>query len=363
MIFKEIKEDLNQSIKELTKEELFFDSDVVNPFRISIYIPYKNFAIQLNENEKVAEIDISSIEARKSQLSKTQACLAKNIRLLHIFENNWIEKKKQILSFIRSSLGLNEIKIHGRECKIVEDLGKQLLNDTHIQGYGHTTIKSFNLIKDGDWIGCMTASKHHRQNGGNSLVLNRLCFKNGITVSGGASKLFESLKNWGIQNGYSDIVSWSDTSWTVGKIYEILSFSMKNEYGPDYFYWDKVNNDYLSKQSQKKSNNGCPADITEHKWCRDKGLYRIYDCGKKCWNYQLQNSQVENKKEISMSMAQNNQQIFDIAQKESQVWKLAAECIQKIDSAGGIGCNKDGVFRVAHAMLKIIESNKKDQMT
>ena len=133
----------------------------------------------------------------------------------------------------------------------------------------------------------MTVSKHHRQNiEGNPLILNRLCFKNGYTIQGGASKLFKYLKNWAIGEGYDRIISWSDSCWTEGKIYEILDFELVKEYDPDYFYWDSINNKYLSKQSQKKSNTGCPKEITEKEWALQKGLFRIWNCGKKLWQYE-----------------------------------------------------------------------------
>lgn len=71
------------------------------------------------------------------------------------------------------------------------------------------------------------------------------------------------------------------------EIYPILGFSMSREYGSDYFYWDARNNRYLSKQSQRKKKVGCPTEITEREWCRERGLYRIWDCGKKLWVLKL----------------------------------------------------------------------------
>lgn len=134
----------------------------------------------------------------------------------------------------------------------------------------------------------MTASHHHRQNSiGKPIVLNRLCFLEGCSVQGGASKLFKRFVEWSSENGYDRIISFSDNAWTSGGIYNVLGFQMVREYLPDYFYWDHVHRIYFSKQSQKKSSTGCPPEMTERDWCCKKGLYRIWDCGKKLWEFEL----------------------------------------------------------------------------
>jgi len=106
-------------------------------------------------------------------------------------------------------------------------------------------------------------------------------------VQGGATKLFKRFKEWSHKQNYRSIISWSDNSWTQGKIYPILGFNLDAEYPPDYFYWDIKNRRYASKQSQQKKKTGCPKGMTEREWCMERGLYRIWDCGKKKWIYQL----------------------------------------------------------------------------
>ena len=134
----------------------------------------------------------------------------------------------------------------------------------------------------------MTASKHHRQNNDEkAIVLNRLCFKDDTIVQGGASKLFKQFIIWARSELYNDIVSWSDTAWTDGNIYHVLGFHLDKEYGPDYFYWDIKNHKYASKQSQQKRKTKCPKNMTEREWGIERGLFRIYDVGKKRWTYSL----------------------------------------------------------------------------
>ena len=99
--------------------------------------------------------------------------------------------------------------------------------------------------------------------------------------------MFKYFKKWAKEQCFDRIVSWSDSAWTQGEIYRILGFDLVREYGPDYFYWDMKNNKYVSKQSQRKAATGCPKEITERDWCYEQDLFRIYDSGKKMWQFPM----------------------------------------------------------------------------
>ena len=250
-----------------------------------LYFPKHKLLIQIVKNIESSEKNISHTDAYKKQKKILTKCRTQKTRLFAIFENQWKTRNAQILNFLKTIIQKNSV-IAARKCSINNENCKTFINKHHIQGYGIGTIKFFNLIYNNEIVASMTVSRHHRQNvEGNPLVLNRLCFKNGYTVQGGASKLFKYLKEWAKEEGYDRIISWSDNCWTEGKIYEILGFKLIKEYNPDYFYWDSINNKYLSKQSQKKSNTGCPKEITEKEWALRKGLFRIWDCGKKLFVY------------------------------------------------------------------------------
>ena len=260
---------------------------IISPYELDIYIPSKKFAIEFNGSYWHSE-EVLGKNARRKHIDKTLMCRELGIRLFHIFEHTWYERSSQLLNFIKTILGCNLIKIGARKCVINNDEVKSFLNDNHIQGYGNGTIKFFNLEYNGEIMASMTASKHHRQNGFDKcVVLNRLCFKDGFSVQGGASKLFKEFVSWAKECGYEKIVSWSDNCWTDGNIYKVLGFDMDSESDPDYFYFDKLAGCYRSKQSQKKSCTGCPPYITEREWAISRGLYRIYDSGKRRWIYNL----------------------------------------------------------------------------
>lgn len=222
---------------------------------------------------------------RLYHFDKYKKCLDQGIRLITIFSDEWENRQKQCQGHIKSILGINEKRIFARKCDIREIFKKEgclFFEENHIQGGNRLGIVFFGLFFSGELVGVMSLGMHHR--GGGKLVLDRLCFKNGIQVTGGASKLFHSCKLWALSRGFSKIISFSDNRWTNGDIYKVLGFSLEKEYGPDYSYVNKNKAVVrLSKQSQKKSSVNCPLGVTELEWANERDLSRIWDCGKKRW--------------------------------------------------------------------------------
>ena len=267
---------------------LINDRKAISPLELDIYLPEKKFAIEYNGSYWHSEACLDSVTARNKHITKLKACRAAGITLINIFENQWIDRSSQFLNLIKSKLGHHAQKVNARDCEITYHSSKEFMDLYHIQGYGYGTKVSVNLEINGEIIASMTGSNHHRQNGQEgALVLNRLCFKSDYHIPGAASRLFKYFKIWARENGYNSIISWSDNCWTNGDIYKVLKFNKIVEYPPDYFYWDKASNKYVSKQSQRKSATGCPPEVTERGWCLEKGLFRLWDCGKIKWQLDL----------------------------------------------------------------------------
>src|SRR5208283_3661887 len=98
------------------------------------------------------------------------------------------------------------------------------------------------------------------------VVLSRLCFKTGVQVIGGASKL---IKHSISDEGYQKVITWSDNRWSNGKVYPQCGFVLDKELGPDYCY---IKNGIMKpKQSMKKKSIKCPPNMTEKEYCESLG--------------------------------------------------------------------------------------------
>ena len=226
-------------------------------------------------------------KARTKHSSKYKRATLKGIRLFTIYENEWLLRQSQVISYLRAALGKNSRKLYARNCEVREvapEIGKEFFETYHIQGKNNLGKYFAGLYKDEELLAVMSFGRHHRKS--SELTLDRLCFKGDVSIAGGASRLFKFLLK--LSNA-SSITSWSDNRWSLGRVYASLGFLKDADLPEDYSYVDTKKHTIVSKQSQKKSKTKCPADKTEKEWCESRGLYRIWDCGKIRWKYEMPN--------------------------------------------------------------------------
>lgn len=119
-------------------------------------------------------------------------------------------------------------------------------------------------------------------------MLDRLCFRDGVQVIGGSSRMLDRARAWAEAHGYDEILSFSDNRLTPGVVYDRLGFVADDQCRPDYFYVHDGRR--VSKQSQRKRASGCPDGMTERAWAQARGLVRCYDAGKVRWVLSLRPS-------------------------------------------------------------------------
>lgn len=201
----------------------------------------------------------------------------KDIQLLTIFEDEWIDKCDIVKSILAAKLHtLPFLFARKLKCQEIDPVVcQQFMNENHLQGQARRGKYCWGLYAD-ELVAAISINSHHRQEG---LVLDRLAFKKGIAIHGGSSKLFKRCKTLG------KIISWSDNRWSTGQVYKKLGFEGE-ELDPDYSYASRKKR--LSKQSCMKSKIGCPDSLTEKEFMNSKGYSRIWDCGKIRWTWSPQ---------------------------------------------------------------------------
>lgn len=229
---------------------------------------------------------------RSYHFGKYNMCLRHNIRLITIFEDEWIEKREQCKNYLNSVVKKFETRIFARKCKIQEVDNKHsnlFYEKYHLLGAARNTIKSFGIFYENELIGVISLGRHHRNNTSKRIMtINRLCFKANVQIIGGSSKIFSACLKWCKENNIEKIITWSDNRWSDGNVYNNLGFELEAKLKPDYSYVDlKKKYHRVSKQSQKKSNCKRPDGITESQWCLENKLVKIWDCGKKRWVFNV----------------------------------------------------------------------------
>ncbi len=258
---------------------------IISPYEIDIYLPDIKLGIEFNGLFWHSSYSKESDKKTKNRhISKTEMCKEKDIQLLHIFENEWVDpiKKEIWKSMINSKLGRND-RIFARKCEVKEitdnRLIRQFLNDNHLQGFAGSSIK-LGLFYEEELVSLMTFGKA-RYSKKCQYEMIRFCNNKNINIVGGASKLFKHfIGNYDPKS----ILSYADRRHSNGKLYEILGFEHSHNSKPNYFYF--INNKMtlyprikFQKHKLEKQLEVFNKDISETENMFINNYRRIWDCG------------------------------------------------------------------------------------
>ena len=254
---------------------------IIPPFELDIYIPSNKVAIEFDGLYWHSELYLSN----NYHFNKTELCEKNDIQLIHIFEDEWLNKKDIVKSRLKNILGKTPNKIYGRKCHIKEVSSKEckaFLFDNHIQGSVNSKVR-LGLYYNDELVSLMTFGNLRKSMGSKategSYELLRFCNKLDTTVIGGADKL---LKYFSKTYKPNEIISYADRRWSQGDLYEKLGFNFIHNSKPNYFY--VINNKREGRFNYRKNilvEQGYDSAKTERQIMLDRNIYRIYDSGNK----------------------------------------------------------------------------------
>lgn len=253
------------------------DRTILDGLELDLYFPDKNLAIECNglywHSEEMGK-------SKHYHLTKTNDCLKKGIRLIQIFEDEWMLNKQVVKGLITSMLIKETGHIYARNCTVVELNGAttaNFLNTYHLQGQDKSRVK-LGLVYKTELIAVMTfgVSRFSKFDG---YELYRYAFKK--RVVGGASKLLSYF----IKSHHpTKIITYSDKRYFTGKLYESIGFTRLEDSPPGYWYFSKSkyyrqHRFGFKKSTLKQRLNIFDSNLTEYQNMVNNGYFRIWDCG------------------------------------------------------------------------------------
>jgi hypothetical protein len=214
--------------------------------------------------------------------NKLDACAAKGIRLITIFDDEWNNKKDICKSRIRNALGMTKTSIGARECtisKITKEDAGSFCNKNHIQGAGKSTT-SYGLFYKNELEAVMT---FYKSNIDDSWSLDRFCSLLDIEISGGAQRLLRAFDK---EFPGVSITTYCDLRWGTGGVYHKMGFTLIKNSNINYYYigaytnWERKDRRHFTKQNLieifDESEN---TNLTEEEIAQKNGLVKIYGAG------------------------------------------------------------------------------------
>jgi hypothetical protein len=264
---------------------IFNTRHLIKGFEIDIYIPSYNLAIEYNGMFFHSE---NNGKGREYHLYKTEECEKQGIQLIHIFEDEWINKQNIIKSKLKNLLKINNNKIYARKCIIKNINNKEkneFLNKNHIQGEDKSKIK-LGLYHNNELVSVMTFGRLRKITGNKhsecKYELIRYASKLDTNVVGGFSKL---LNNFTKTYTPQEIVSYADRRYSIGRLYEFNGFSFIHNTPPNYWYMKYYKNRehrFKYRKSELSKLLECyNHDISEWENMKNNKYDRIWDCGSK----------------------------------------------------------------------------------
>lgn len=269
--------------------------DLIENFRygvgkkeVDIFIPSRMLAIEFNG----IYFHSSKFKAPSAHLAKHLELQTLGIRLIQIFEDEWVFRSGQVRSLLLTASGVMPVTGHARSgtmTLITQDEADEFYTNNHIQGsiQGGTHA---GLLSGKTLSAVMTFTKRHSHRGyssSGSLELAR--FASFGRIPGAASRLFSFLLR---TTGALSVVSYSDNRLFSGGMYSALGFQKVHVTPPSYTYITPGTlkprlHKSRFRHSQLPTLLGEEYDPSksERENCEANNYWRVYDCGLTRWQF------------------------------------------------------------------------------
>ena len=172
-VLKYIRQNFKGKIEENSKK-------IISPLELDIYIPKIKLAVEYNGNYWHRASKLGKLY----HFNKTKECKNKGIRLIHIFEDDWNDKKEVCKSILLKALKKNKNKISIKKCKIKyidEEIARRFIKMNDICGIddycNNRVIKYIGIYKEKELLCCIVIN-----DADNQVAIQRIIFKPFIDI-------------------------------------------------------------------------------------------------------------------------------------------------------------------------------------
>ena len=302
------KQEFNSSSKEqeiIQFLKQYYFGEIVQNYRnnslgiteIDIYLPELKIGIEFNG----LYWHSTEFKSRNYHIQKTINCEKNNIRLIHIFEDEWVLKKNIVKSRLLHILKLtpkdSNHRIFARKLKlkqITNSIEERLfLEANHLQGYVQSKIcyglYYYSKKQNKDILVSLMSFGKPRFDSNYGWELLRFCNTKFCSIPFAAQRLFQKFIK---TIKPKSIISYADRRWSQDissnynkpNVYNQLGFKFQGYQNNDLgFYYFNGLKRYNRSIGRKEKRNG----LTEQQWMEENNYLKIYDCGQLKYVYIL----------------------------------------------------------------------------
>jgi hypothetical protein len=279
-IMSQPEHDLKTFVESLGVKVIQRDRAVLEGKELDLYLPDHGLALEYCGLRWHSE---EFGKSKNAHLDKHLACERAGIRLITIFEDEWLEYPDKIKTTLRHFLGSSPRGVYARLTKIREipwSEAKPFLNKYHLLGAGTAGHYRIGAYHGDQLIAVMTFGSPSDERGStNDLVDMKRFVTDGRNHPGLGSKMFL----WAInQYKFDRVIAFVDRRWFTGSFKSISGFRQVGQ-SPPTLFWTRREKRYhrrfLTKKLAVQKGLLEPGE-TKVAMMQRLGYYRIWDCGK-----------------------------------------------------------------------------------
>lgn len=263
------EDEINNFIRSLGYETKRHDRTAIKPKEIDIMVPSMNFGIEFDGLWYHRNYD------QNYHLNKTIDAQNNGIKLIHIFEDEWIHTPEIVKSKLKHQLNCTDNIKYARklELKTVDTkTRKEFFQHNHIQQNAPASI-AYGLFENNELIICASFIKSRYDKRANYECV-RMATKLEYQVVGGCSKLINYANK-----ELGSLISYADRRWSDENSYQ--GWQHIGSTAPGYF-WCKTQQRiprYRTSKSKLKNLPNYDETKSETEIMTEAGYWKIWDCG------------------------------------------------------------------------------------
>lgn len=216
------QKELAEYVKSLGINVVENDRSVISPLELDIYVPDHKLAIEFNG--VYWHSDAHNTDPYY-HANKTDLCEQLGIRLVHVFESEWMNKQHIVKACVKRCLGMHDEVLDAYDdCfikEITEDEALSVLHENSMSDIW-SSDKSFALFSDND-NSIVAVMSFAKMPCASEWIVQAYCEAKGIHVMSGAARLYERFEHE--CNPECIVMASADRRWDTGDMYEQLGFS------------------------------------------------------------------------------------------------------------------------------------------
>lgn len=255
---------------------------IVSGQELDIYLPEKRIGFEFNGLYWHSELYKES----KYHQEKSSKFLEAGVKIYHIWEDDWINKKEKIKSRILSQLNMNT-RIYARQCEIKEITGssaKKFFESYHLDDSVNAK-KYFGAFYKDELVSVMSFSKS-RFDASIDWEIIRFATRSNTTIVGIASRLVKAF----IKSADPiKIMTYAKIDWTpdpLESVYSKIGFKLVGATSPGkYWVVDGIRLNRMNFTKKKLVKAGENANLTADEIMYSKNRYKLFDSGN--WKFEM----------------------------------------------------------------------------